>query len=69
VGNCSLLLTGEKFMSRYFKKPNGVIIEAAPNHDINSLESRFVEVDASGNEIKKEAPKPKKKSSKKKGDK
>ena len=56
-------------MSRYFKKPNGVIIEADSNHDINSLESRFVEVDASGNEIKKEAPKPKKKSSKKKGDK
>ena len=47
-------------MSRYFKKPNGVIIEALPNHNIASLESRFIEVDASGNEIKKEAPKPKK---------
>ena len=69
MGNCSLLLTGEKFMSRYFKKSNGVIIEADSNHDMASLESRFVEVDASGNEIKKEAPKPKKKSSKKKGDK
>ena len=56
-------------MSRYFKKPNGVIIEAAPNHDIASLESRFAEVDANGKELKKEAPKPKKKSSKKKGDK
>ena len=56
-------------MSRYFKKPNGVIIKAADNHDMASLESRFVEVDASGNEIKKETPKPKKKSSKKKGDK
>ena len=56
-------------MSRYFKKPNGVIIEAGAQHDIKSLESRFVEVDANGNEIKKEAPKPKKKSSKKKGDK
>ena len=56
-------------MSRYFKKSNGVIIEADSNHDMASLESRFVEVDASGNEIKKEAPKPKKKSSKKKGDK
>ena len=54
---------------RYFKKPNGVIIEAGSNHDIDSLESRFVEVDANGNEMKKEAPKPKKKSSKKKGDK
>ena len=53
-------------MSRYFKKPNGVIIEAGSNHDINSLESRFIEVDANGNEVKKEAPKPKKKSSKKK---
>ena len=56
-------------MSRYFKKSNGVIIEADSNDDMASLESRFVEVDASGNEIKKEAPKPKKKSSKKKGDK
>ena len=56
-------------MLRYFKKSNGVIIKAADNHDMASLESRFVEVDASGNEIKKEAPKPKKKSSKKKGDK
>ena len=56
-------------MSRYFKKPNGVIIEAGAQRDIKSLESRFVEVDANGNEIKKEAPKPKKKSSKKKGDK
>ena len=54
---------------RYFKKPNGVIIEVGANHDIASLESRFVEVDANGNEMKKEAPKPKKKSSKKKGDK
>ena len=56
-------------MSRYFKKSNGVIIKASSNHDIASLESRFVECDASGNEIKKEAPKPKKKSSKKKGNK
>tara|TARA_R100000781_G_scaffold114777_1_gene86909 strand:+ start:658 stop:828 length:171 start_codon:yes stop_codon:yes gene_type:complete len=53
-------------MARYFKKPNGVIVEAAPNHDIASLKSRFVEVDADGKELKKEAPKPKKKSSKKK---
>ena len=54
---------------RYFKKSNGVIIKAADNHDMDSLESRFVEVDANGEELKKEAPKPKKKSSKKKGDK
>ena len=56
-------------MSRYFKKSNGVIIEATPNHDIASLEYRFVECDVNGKELKKEAPKPKKKSSKKKGDK
>ena len=54
---------------RYFKKSNGVIIEAGSNHDIKSLEERFTECDANGNEMKKEAPKPKKKSSKKKGDK
>ena len=51
---------------RYFKKPNGVIIEAGAQHDIKSLESRFAEVDVDGKELKKEAPKPKKKSSKKK---
>jgi hypothetical protein len=56
-------------MSIYFKKTNGVIIEAGDNHDINSLRERFIECDKDGNEIKKEAPKPKKKSSKKKGDK
>ena len=56
-------------MSEYFKKPNGVIIEASADHDIASLESRFIKCDANGNEIKKEKPKPKKKSSKKKGDK
>ena len=44
----------------YYKKPNGVIIEANNNHDLKSLESRFVECDAEGNEIKKEKPKNKK---------
>ena len=56
-------------MSRYFEKPNGVIIKAGTQHDIKSLESRFVEVDVDGKELKKEAPKTKKKPSKKKGDK
>ena len=50
----------------YYKKPNGVIIEANNNHDLKSLESRFVECDAEGNEIKKEKPK-NKKSKKKEG--
>ena len=53
-------------MSRYFKKSNGVIIEAQPQHDIKSLESRFTECDVNGEELKKEAPK---ESCKKKGDK
>ena len=48
-------------MAQYFKKPNGVIIEATDNHDLDSLNSRFQECDAGGKEIKKTA--------KKKGDK
>ena len=57
-------------MARYFKKPNGVIIEAQPQHDIKSLESRFTECDADGKELKKELKKEApKESSKKKGDK
>ena len=47
----------------YFKKPNGVIIEANSNHDLDSLKERFTECDADGNEIKEEKPK---KASKKK---
>ena len=53
---------------RYFKKPNGVIIEAQSNHDIKSLEDRFIECDVDGKELKKEKPKAKE-SSKNKGDK
>ena len=49
---------------KYFKKPNGVIIEANSNHDINSLKERFVECDAKGNPIKKDKPKAKKKAGK-----
>ena len=56
-------------MSRYFKKSNGVIIEAQPQHDIKSLEDRFIECDVDGKELKKDKPKAEKKSSKKKGDK
>ena len=50
---------------RYFKKSNGVIIEAGSNHDIKSLEERFTECDANGKELKKEKPKAKKKKTKK----
>ena len=53
-------------MAKYFKKHNGVVIEAKENHNLASLEDRFTECDANGNELKKEAPK---ESSKKKGDK
>ena len=51
-------------MERYFKKPNGDIIQAPENQDpdnLKSWESRFVECDVNGKEVKKEkkAPKPK----------
>ena len=52
------------FMSRYFKKPNGVVIEVQPNHDLNSLKDRFKECDANGQEIKKAPKKAKKKAGK-----
>ena len=42
---------------RYFKKPNGVIIKYASNHDLKSLKDRFLEVDKFGKEIKKVAKK------------
>lgn len=48
-----LVLQGEK-MERFFKKPNGVVIQVIPTHDIKSLEERFVECDKGGKEIKKE---------------
>ena len=51
-------------MKRFFKKNTGVIIEATPNHDIDSLISRFTECDASGKEIKKVVAKPTKKAKK-----
>ena len=52
-------------MSKYFKKPNGVVIQVNEQHDINSLKERFEECDANGKAIKvekKAAKKPSKKS-------
>ena len=48
-------------MERFFKKPNGVVIQVIPTHDIKSLEERFVECDKDGKELKKVAKKAKKK--------
>ena len=50
--------------NKYFLKPNGVVIQVQPNHDIESLEDRFVECDKDGKEIKKVAKKTTKKESK-----
>ena len=55
-------------MAKYFKKPNGVVIEATSDHNVASLISRFTECDANGKELKKEKPKAKE-SSMNKGDK
>ena len=52
-------------MSKYFKKPNGVIIEATANHDLDSLKDRFEECDENGKAVEKKV----KKIAKKKGDK
>ena len=51
-------------VAQYFKKPNGVIIEATPEHDLTSLKDRFEECDISGKAIKKEAKKSAKKGAK-----
>ena len=59
-------LSGD-YKMKYFKKPNGVVIEVQPNHDLNSLKDRFKECDIDGKELKKE--KPVKKASKKKASK
>jgi len=51
---------GEK-MNKYFKKPNGAIIEYDENnHDIKSLEDRFQECKADGSKPKPKAKKNKK---------
>ncbi len=52
-------------MAKYFKKPNGLVIEATPDHDMSSLMERFEECDVNGKPIKvekKSAKKPSKKS-------
>jgi len=50
-------------MSKYFKKPNGVIVEYDEKyHDIKSLEDRFEECNADGSKVE---PKPKAKKDKK----
>ena len=51
-------------MDRFFKKPNGDVIQVPDNQDpdnLKSWENRFIECDVYGKEIKKEkkAPKPK----------
>ena len=51
---------------QYFKKPNGLVIEVTPNHDIDSLKDRFEECDVNGKPIKAEK-KATKKPSKKSG--
>jgi len=58
----------KKMADLYFKKPNGVIVKACANHDLDSLKSRFMQCDENGNKIK-EDKKPKKKTSKKKASK
>mgnify|MGYP003133124501 CR=1 FL=1 len=40
-------------MERYFKKPNGVIVQMHKYHNENDLKARFIECDAKGNELKK----------------
>ena len=51
-------------MKRFFKKGSGIIFEATDNHDIQSLEDRFMECDSNGQEIKKEVKKVAKKAKK-----
>jgi len=51
-------------MERFFKKPNGVVIQVIPTHDMESLKDRFVECDKDGKELKKVAKKSKKKEGK-----
>ena len=45
---------------RYFKKPNGFIVEYNPeNHDLKSFKDRFKEVNEDGSEKKPKAKKKK----------
>ncbi len=36
-------------MERYFKKPNGVIVQMHKYHNEEDLKARFIECDAKGN--------------------
>ena len=54
-------------MAKYFKKPNGVVIEATSSHDLDSLKDRFEECDANGKAVKKAEKKAAKNPSKKSG--
>ena len=48
-------------MSKYFKKPNGMIVEYDDkNHDIKSLKDRFEECNADGSKVEPKAKKDKK---------
>ena len=51
-------------MAKYFKKPNGIVIEVTENHNLASLKERFVECDVDGNKIEKVVKKETKKSKK-----
>tara|TARA_R100000700_G_C3174497_1_gene149139 strand:- start:676 stop:825 length:150 start_codon:yes stop_codon:yes gene_type:complete len=46
---------------RYFKKPNGIVVQVNEYHDIKSLEERFEECDKNGKKLKKETKKKAKK--------
>lgn len=46
----------EVIVVQYFKKPNGIILEATHNLDLESLKDRFLECDVDGKELKKEKP-------------
>ena len=49
-------------MAKYFKKPNGVVIEATENHNLSSLKERFTECNKDGSDfVKKAKPKNSKK--------
>tara|TARA_R100001594_G_scaffold57337_1_gene91234 strand:- start:6019 stop:6189 length:171 start_codon:yes stop_codon:yes gene_type:complete len=52
-------------MERFFKKPNGVVIQAHKYHNMEDLKARFVECDMEGKELKKAKPKAKPKAKKK----
>ena len=38
---------------RYYKKPNGTVTKITPQHDVDRIFKKYVEVDKNGNELKK----------------